>query len=57
MGNNNGYMALIVFALLFFFMGGLRLYQGNSLEAGALIVASFLIFISYFLVYDIILLN
>ena len=47
---NNQYIALIVFALVFFFIGGLKLYQEVWLTGWALIVASILIFISYLLI-------
>ena len=46
---NNQYLVMIVLGFVFFFIGGLKLYQGDLLTAGVLIVAAILIFISYLL--------
>jgi len=46
---NNQYLVMIVLGFVFFFIGGLKLYQGDLFTAGVLIVAAILIFISYLL--------
>lgn len=45
----NQYLVMIVLGFVFFFIGGLKLYQGDLFTAGVLIVAAILIFISYLL--------
>lgn len=47
---NNQYLVMIVLGFVFFFIGGLKLYQQDLLTAGVLIVAAILIFISYLLI-------
>ena len=46
---DNQYLVMIVLGFVFFFIGGLKLYQGDIFTAGVLIVAAILIFISYLL--------
>jgi len=46
---NNQYLVMIVLGFVFFFIGGLKLYQGDLFTAGVLIVAAILMFISYLL--------
>ena len=46
---NNRYLVMIVLGFVFFFIGGLKLYQKDLFTAGVLIIAAVLIFISYLL--------
>ena len=47
----NKRFAILVFGIIFFFAGGLKLYQGDLSSAIPLIFSSVLIIVSYFILY------